>query len=235
MSGSVAWSPDRKRLASHVSGDFRVLKLLALLQFTARGVPVTYYGDEIGMLDGDFPARNALDPVAQRFAWAPAFILNALGVYVNRDGCRTPMQWDSSPNAGFCSPEIEPWLPVQENRESVNVADQLADRESLLNLYRTLLRLRRETPVLQRGSLDLFAGPDLDVNILAYTRSLGDQNLLVAMNFGPQVAEFSHPVDYNQCIFATGLPQSAPLPLKRLPPYAGIVLSSQENEKINAD
>ena len=93
---------DRKRLISQCGGDLRIAKLLALFQFTVRGVPVTYYGEEIGMAEVLMSAKTALDPVGRKYAWVPSILADMLGLYVNRDGCRTPMQWEASPNAGFC-------------------------------------------------------------------------------------------------------------------------------------
>jgi len=109
------------------------------------GVPVTYYGEEIGMADGNFPAKTVLDPMGRRFSWIPDFLVSWLDLYVNRDGCRTPMQWDNSNNARFCGKAAAPWLPVHPNYQSTNVKQQLDDANSLLNVYRGLLRLRRKS------------------------------------------------------------------------------------------
>jgi glycosidase len=92
---------DQKRLISRIGNDVSKAKLLALFQFTVRGVPVTYYGEEIGMAEARFPARKAQDPLGRRYGWAPDFLVDLLDLYLNRDGCRTPMQWDDSENGGF--------------------------------------------------------------------------------------------------------------------------------------
>ena len=134
---------DRKRVLSQVGDDPNMAKLLALFQFTTRGVPVIYYGEEIGMLDGGFPAKKALDPIGQNYKQIPGFLFNWLGLYVNRDGCRTPMQWEAGPNAGFCDPEVTSWLPVHENHSWANVVDQLKDSNSILGIYKALIRIRR--------------------------------------------------------------------------------------------
>jgi oligo-1,6-glucosidase/alpha-glucosidase len=221
---------DRKRLISRCGNDIRIAELLALMQFTVRGVPVTYYGEEIGMADGGFPARAALDPVARNLAWVPPFLFDLLGLPSNRDGCRTPMQWDASPNAGFCSAEVAPWLPVHENRAKANVADQLKDDDSLLNLYRALLRLRRDTPVLQTGNLALIDDPAMDENILAYQRSDEDQTILVVLNFGDREVEFHNPTDCQDLLFSTGIVPIIDRSHIFLPAYAGIVLSRGARE-----
>lgn len=215
---------DRKRLLSLIGGDLRIAKLLALMQFTVRGVPVTYYGEEIGMVDGLFPAKTALDPVGQNYAWVPKFLVDLLGLYVNRDGCRTPMQWSSGPNAGFCEVGITPWLPVHPNRSNANVQDQTEAADSLLNLYRTLLHLRRDTPALQHGALELLADPGIDKNILAYKRTTKEQTLMIVLNFGGQTVQFEHPPEYQEVLFSIGIPKSTHLPISHLPPFAGIIL-----------
>ncbi len=221
---------DRKRLISHCGGDMRIAKLLAVFQFTVRGVPVTYYGEEIGMEDGSFPAKTALDPIGRNYAWVPPFLINWLGLYVNRDGCRTPMQWDSGPNAGFCQPEIIPWLPVHANKVYANVQDQWVDDESLLNLYGKLLHLRRETPALQNGTLELIDDPTVDENIMAYKRITKNQTLLIVLNFGTNFVQFHHPIDGQQSLLAIGMDAPANLASFQLPPYAGIILIAEEPE-----
>jgi glycosidase len=215
---------DRKRLISHIEGDIHSAKLLALMQFTVRGVPVTYYGEEIGMVDGAFPAKTALDPVAKKFAWIPSFLLDRLGLYVNRDGCRTPMQWDSGPNAGFCSAGTQPWLPVPEGWEKANVADQVDDESSLLNLYRALLRLRRDTPALRMGSLELISDGTLDERVLAYKRCTENQTLLILINFGEKIVHIDHLVESQNVIFTINMPQPVELPVTQLLPFTGIIL-----------
>ena len=215
---------DRKRLLSQADSDTRVTKLLALFQFTVRGVPVTYYGEEIGMEDGGFPAKTALDPIGQRYKVLPQFLLDALGLYVNRDGCRTPMQWDSSRNASFCNPDVIPWLPVHENRNWANVRDQLEDDDSLLNLYRNLLHLRRENPILQHARLELLEGSAVEKNILAFKRELGDDSVLVVINFGKKPASFENPSDCDQALLNVGM-EKPPNPKKiEFPPCSGIIL-----------
>ena len=217
---------DRKRLISRCKGDTRIAKLLALFQFTVRGVPVTYYGEEIGMEESNFPAKTALDPVGRRYAWIPQFLINLLGLYVNRDGCRTPMQWNASPNAGFCSTETTPWLPTHENRKQANVKDQLRDDESLLNIYRKLLRLRRGTPALQNGTIELIDNPGMDKNILAYQRTGKDQTILILLNFGNITVKFSNPTNCQQQLLYVGMNEPKSLTAFHLLPYAGIVLTN---------
>jgi oligo-1,6-glucosidase/alpha-glucosidase len=217
---------DRKRLISQCGGDLRIAKLLAMFQFTVRGIPVTYYGEEIGMSEVSMPAKTALDPIGRKYAWVPSLLADMLGLYVNRDGCRTPMQWEASPNAGFSAVSATPWLPVHQNHAVINVQDQLADQDSLLNLYRALLRLRNETHSLQTGRLELIGDPDTNKYILAYTRSGEDQTLLVALNFGTADAVFHNPTDCQQILLRTGQVTTAEPSQILLPPYSGVLMSN---------
>src|SRR5579864_1613099 len=93
---------------------------------TLRGTPTMYYGDEIGMTDVDIPRDRIQDP------WE----LREPGLGLGRDPERTPMQWDSTPSAGFTGGRA--WLPLSQHYRTSNVAYMKADSGSLLNLYRDL-------------------------------------------------------------------------------------------------
>jgi glycosidase len=150
-------------------------KAAAVLLLTLRGTPTIYYGDELGMLQADIPPDRQQDPWGRQM---PGF---------GRDGCRTPMQWDAGPSAGF-SPEgaAAPWLPVPEHAR-VNVASELGDPDSYLSLYRRLLEVRRRERSLLLGDIDLVAsrgGP------LVYRRALeGAAPITVALNLSDRAAE----------------------------------------------
>jgi alpha-glucosidase len=216
---------DQKRLISKIDHDARRAKLLALFQFTVRGVPVTYYGEEIGMAEGRLSAKTAKDPLGRRYAWVPDFFVDLLDLYVNRDGCRTPMQWNAGPNAGFCGQDVTPWLPVHENHETANVESELADDHSLLNVYRRLLRLRQDSAALKEGTIQLLDEEDMDKNLLAYRRKLDGEEILVAINFGNTPSGLYNRTACKRILFEIG--QNAPPDPENitLPPYSGLVLS----------
>lgn len=76
----------------------------------------------------------------------------AIAARFSRDWCRTPMQWSSAPNGGFSPDGVSTWLPVNPNfADGVNVADQQDDPDSLLNFYKRMLRVRKQTPALITG------------------------------------------------------------------------------------
>jgi alpha-glucosidase len=112
------------------------------------------------------------------------------GQGLGRDGCRTPMQWDDSPHAGFSS--SKPWLPLAQNAGVQNVAQQQADADSIYHLYRRLIALRKSHPALQLGSYrPLLASGDL----LLYVRELAANRLFVALNLGAEPAVVTFPPD----------------------------------------
>ena len=195
---------DHMRLSARIAGDQRLAKLLAVFQFTARGVPVTYYGEEIGMSELSLPKDQWKDPVGIRFRWVPGFIQRAMKRNVTRDGCRSPMQWSAQENAGFSPPGVETWLPVNQDSRLSNVSSQMDDPDSLLNVYRRLLQVRRENPALHRGSLDVIPQDPENPGLLAYSRLFEGQDVLVLMNFGARQISFQDDSDRSQEIFSTG-------------------------------
>jgi alpha-glucosidase len=177
----VLGNHDEARIVSRVGPAQARLAMLLLL--TLRGTPTLYYGDEIGMHDGDIPPERIYDPMEK----------NKPGKGLGRDPERTPMQWDSSPNAGFCPPTIEPWLPIPADYQQLNVAVEREDPYSMLTLTHALLEFRRTTPALNRGS---YRPVDtIPEDCFVYLRQFRNQRCLIALNFSSReqivrVAEF---------------------------------------------
>jgi alpha-glucosidase len=168
----VLGNHDQHRLATRFGGQPQA-RLAAMLLLTLRGTPTLYYGDELGMENGLIPPDKIQDPQG----------IN-LGADRTRDVSRTPMQWDSGPQAGFSI--TEPWLPVQADYPTRNVDVQLQDPRSIVNLYSRLLWLRRESPALHGGSYR----PLEDLNplyaqspVYIFLREAGDERKLVVLNF----------------------------------------------------
>ncbi|HET7062555.1 MAG TPA: alpha-glucosidase [Nitrosospira sp.] len=172
---------DRTRIISRLGGSVAKAKLLALFQFTCRGIPFTYFGDEIGIPRVRIPLRQGKDAIAIQHKWVPQPLADRSVEILNRDECRTPMLWNSEPNAGFCHHSMKPWLPLADNFQEINVEKQTANPHSLLNLYKKLIRLRNETPALHEGSLEI-ANELCDKNVLAYCRISGTQKYMVMLN-----------------------------------------------------
>lgn len=171
---------DQLRSIHRIKNNQEKAKLLALLQFTMRAVPCVYYGEEIGMTNGKIPLKEGKDPLVNIYSWVPQFVANLLPVGINRDNCRTPMQWNNQKNAGF-SVADETWLPLNEDIEKRNVAEQFADKNSLLNGFKELIFLRNTNPALKSGTIEIVnAG---NKHILAFSRTFKDEKVIVLINF----------------------------------------------------
>jgi alpha-glucosidase len=170
----VLGNHDRPRIASRVSKGQAAVAAMLLL--TLRGTPTIYYGDELGMRQVEISRDRVRDP----------FERNVPGIGIGRDGCRTPMQWDASDNAGFS--KVDPWLPLAEDWQSDNVANLREDAGSIWNLHRRLLRLRKKVPALSIGS---YRPRFVDEDLLVYFRELDDTTLLIALNLTSQAQVLS--------------------------------------------
>jgi glycosidase len=148
----------------------RDLELAFLFLLSMPGVPFIHYGDEIGMR-------------------SPDGLKSKEGGY-GRTGARTPMQWDTSPNAGFSSaPKDQLYLPVEASPERPNVEVQRADAGSLLNHIRQLIALRQAHPALcASGSFEPVYAKAGKLPFV-YKRQAGDEVLLVALNPANQPCE----------------------------------------------
>ncbi|HEX8421964.1 MAG TPA: alpha-glucosidase, partial [Pyrinomonadaceae bacterium] len=159
------------RLGDGKNND-RIAKLLATMLLTLRGSPFLYYGEEIGMVTTDpKTVEEVRDPVGRRY-WP---------LRKGRDGERTPMQWDASAHAGFTTGA--PWLPVPPSARTRNVVAQAKDSSSLLNFYKRIIRLRRQSPALLDGD---YAAVGADPHVYAYLRRAAGQTMLVALNMSAE-------------------------------------------------
>jgi alpha-glucosidase len=140
-----------------------------MLLLTLRGTPTMYYGDEIGLAKVDIPPNRVQDP------WEK----NEPGLGIGRDPERTPMQWDSSPHAGFTSGE--PWLPLTPDCADRNVQRLRDDLGSILTLYRRLIEFRRRHRALSIGDYVAF---ETGGHIFGYERRYGSERLAIALNLG---------------------------------------------------
>lgn len=176
----VVENHDRSRSIDRLGGDEEKARVLATILLTVRGVPTIYMGQELGMANTYRPLRDALDPIARSLAWIPEPLSKRLPERLNRDEVRSPMQWDGTLHAGFCPPDATPWLAVNADHRTRNVADQEGRPWSMLEWYRRLLHLRRDHPALHAGDLHLRSG--LGAGLLAYDRRHDDDHITVAAN-----------------------------------------------------
>jgi alpha-glucosidase len=161
----VLGNHDRPRVATK-RGQAQA-RVAGMLLLTLRGTPTIYYGDELGLSDVAIEASQVRDPRE----------LREPGLALGRDPVRTPMSWDESENAGFTT--ANPWLPLNSDWPTRNVARMTEESHSILILYRRLLALRRDCLALSIGEFVLLKGGDA---ILAYERRHDSERLIVALN-----------------------------------------------------
>lgn len=181
---------DNPRLVSRIGSE--QARAIAVMQLALPGIPIVYYGDELGMPNGELEDHPMKDKVS---------VENTIGG--RRDLSRTPMQWDASEHGGFT--RSEPWLPAVADLEKLNVEKELAEHDSFLSLYRRMLKLRSQHDIFTRGDYETFG--EADPNVFVFSRRLNDQHVFIAINFSdkPQTYKLphygrvlccSHPVDY---------------------------------------
>ncbi|MGA4506466.1 alpha-glucosidase [Propionibacteriaceae bacterium G1746] len=188
---SLYWNNhDQPRIVSRWGDDspeFRVAsaKTLGTVLHLLKGTPYVYQGEEIGMTNAQFTRitdYRDLETLNHHTAAIAAgadeaALLEAYRVK-GRDNARYPMQWDATATAGFTTGT--PWLPVHPNHVDINVAAAVADPASVWHHYRRLIELRHTSEVVREGVFDLLE-PGHE-QLFCYTRTLGDQKLLVLAN-----------------------------------------------------
>jgi oligo-1,6-glucosidase/alpha-glucosidase len=214
---------DRARSISRLGGDIRKAKLLHLLQLTVRGVPCMYYGEEIGMTNLRLPFAIALDPIAHKFQSIPRFVFDMLGMTMNRDEVRTPMQWNGGRNAGF-SLVGKTWLPVHPNYEVVNVEQESRDESSLLNTLRSILKTRKEQAALREGNLIWL--DNLPGGVLGFRRQMDKDEITVVLNFTDKESEFALAAEGLQSLFQLSVDDSFNAGRLTLNGFSGMILRS---------
>jgi oligo-1,6-glucosidase len=194
---SLYWNNhDQPRVVSRFGDDgaYRVesAKMLGTVLHLHRGTPYVYQGEELGMTNApfggieDFRDIEALGQYHQAVTLegrSPEEVLTVLRAR-GRDNARTPMQWDSSPQAGFTTGT--PWLTVNPNYVDINAAAAAADPNSVYHYYRRLIELRHTEPAVVSGDFTMLLPHD--ERLYAFTRRLGGTELLVIGNFSAEPA-----------------------------------------------
>lgn len=160
-------------------------KAFATAYFLQKGTPFIYQGQEIGMTNtvfnsiDDFQDVKSINEAKEKLEMGVSNdeILNLLS-NTSRDNARTPMQWDSSENAGFTTGK--PWLKINENYININVEKQISDENSIFNYYKKLIRLKKGNEILTHGKFNLLLEDDTD--IFAYTRGTENEKYLILSN-----------------------------------------------------
>ena len=151
----VLGNHDQSRLATRIGAA--QARAAAVLLLTLRGTPTMYYGDELGLPNAKIAPAEVRDPAE----------LRQPGIGQGRDPERSPMPWNWSENAGFTAPGVRTWLPLVQGWPAFTVEGETQDPHSLFALYRTLLRLRRQSPALLSGDITHVSASS---GVLTYTR-----------------------------------------------------------------
>ncbi|MGB6059441.1 MAG: alpha-amylase family glycosyl hydrolase [Microthrixaceae bacterium] len=142
----VLSSHDTPRQATRI-GRQEAARAAAVLLLTLRGTPFLYMGEELGLENGEIPDESVVDPGG-------------------RDGCRTPMPWTSEPDHGWPGGS---WLPFSADSTIRSAEQEAGDPSSMLELYRSLLRLRKKTPALLHGEIEFLDAPE---GVLRWRRTI---------------------------------------------------------------
>ena len=235
---SLYWgNHDQPRSLSRFGDDgphrVTAAKTLATVLHLHQGTPYVYQGDELGMANTSFTQISDLKDIQTLNYYAEAAArgepnLPALLKVMSqqsRDQARTPVQWDSSPGAGFTTGT--PWMAVNPDHTEVNAAAEVGQPGSVFEHYRQLIELRHADPVITDGAFELLLPQD--PAIWAFLRRGQDAELLVAANFSAGEVSAALPLDGGWADAAvvlsslTGQQPLTPLPGLRLRPWESVI------------
>ena len=170
-------------------------KMLAAAYLFQKGTPFIYQGQEIGMLNWQPQDPEMYEDVQTRWQYqhsatnkSPEKRLQRMW-RSSRDSARTPVQWSDAENAGFTTGS--PWFYVNQNYSQINVAQQEADPDSILNFYKKAIDLRKSLPVVKEGTYRELL--KLHPSIYCYVREMEGQRLLVVCSFAKRNVHFRLP------------------------------------------
>lgn len=221
---------DVPRMVSRWGNDapeFRDLssKMLTTFLLTMNSTPYYMAGDELGMTNirfdkiedyRDIKTVNRYKEIKEKGGDIQAFMDDQK--MISRDNARTPFQWNSSQNAGFTNGT--PWIKINPNYTEINVVAEEKQKNSVLNYFKTLIKLRKSNDVLIYGKYTLL---DKDnPKVYAYTRELNGKKLLILLNFTAQEADYKVDLDLSR---AKKLMGNYPTPFAaKLKPYEALIL-----------
>ena len=187
-------------------------KFLATMQMLQRGLPFIYQGQEIGMENVVLHSIREVDDISTldeyevclREGFSEEEALRIVNRY-SRDNARTPVQWDSSKNAGFTTGT--PWLPLNPNYKKINVAEQEKDPESVLSYYKKLTALRKnpeyKETMVYGDFIPFMADED---RLMAFYRK-GEKTLLILGNYRKEERELELPAPVKKLVLSNAEPR----------------------------
>jgi len=198
---------DTPRVVSRFADDSEqwreyAAKMLCTKHTTLGGTEYIYQGQELGMrnIPPDWPISEYKDIETQSYwkaaskqyanNWRKLEYARKMIQLKARDHTRTPMQWDSSPNAGFCKEEVKPWMKVNDDYPSVNVLAQLDNPCSVFSYWKRCLEFRKEhKEVYVYGGFEILDKQNRDV--VAFRRFSKDESYVTVTNFTGKYLEWS--------------------------------------------
>ncbi|WP_110876075.1 glycoside hydrolase family 13 protein [Franconibacter helveticus] len=239
---SLFWSNhDLPRAVSKFGddGEYREVsaKMLATALHCLKGTPYIYQGEEIGMTNVRFSTLEeyrdieSLNFYRERTESGVTHDEMMTGIYANgRDNARTPMQWDNSPNAGFTTGT--PWLGVNPNYQTINVAQALSEPDSVLWHYQKLVALRKQHPILVYGDYQMLFADHPEV--FAWVRRYEGDLLLVINNFFGNHLTLPIPEQmqnwHGDCLISNYAPRDQLAVSLELQPYESFALLIRKGE-----
>ncbi|MBO1299155.1 MULTISPECIES: glycoside hydrolase family 13 protein [unclassified Enterococcus] len=173
-------------------------KAIAMMYFFLQGTPFIYQGQEIGMTNLPFSSIEEIDAVDSKRLYQQLLDEGrseeeALDIVANttRDNSRTPMQWNEESYAGFST--VDPWLIVNPNHQTINVAEQTNDPQSIFSFYKEMIAIRRENKGLIYGSFNEYLTED--EQLFVYERVLDEEQYLIMVNLTDEPATYSLPTE----------------------------------------
>lgn len=210
----IAWNSlfwenhDQPRSVSRFGNDSsqyreRSAKMLATCLHMMQGTPYVYQGQELGMTNvpfhsvEDFRDLDSINAYHELVEDQKVFSKEEMMRYLrykSRDNARTPFQWDDSENAGFTTGT--PWIMVNPNYKEINAKAELEDPNSVFYYYQKLIQLRKEKEIIVYGTYNLLL-PESE-ELYVYTRTLGEEKLLVVCNFSENEVELDIPEEFRK-------------------------------------
>jgi alpha-glucosidase len=169
---ATRWGKNEKDLDAY-------LKVVSALLLSLRGSVCLYQGEELGLTEADLAFEDLQDPYGIRF-WPD---------FKGRDGARTPMVWENAPFGGFST--SKPWLPTPVEHLSRAASEQNGHPQSLLEHYRRFIAFRASHPAFAKGDIEFLLA---DGDVLAFTRTHGNEKLVCVFNLGSGPGEVRLPV-----------------------------------------
>ena len=206
----------------------RSAKMLATCLHFMKGTPYIFQGEELGMTNFSFASPGQLRDIESIQAYKKlvneerypsAEILEILSMK-SRDNARTPMQWNSTSNAGFT--DGHPWLDVNPNYTHINAAEQIGREDSVFHYYRELIRLRHENDCIVHGRYVPIE--DNNAAVFAYRRVSKTEELLVLCNFTKEAQPYPLPDTAGGVPLIGNVPESNYRHSGILAPWEAIVL-----------